>query len=148
MRATALAFVLLALSATTGTALAQGVAEPCDNCGTVVKVTMTTSEATAWRPLGTVAAGSVGDDLAQPGRTTTTFQFSPGDSKPSMVALGAAGGVAYVKRPQGYQRPRWEIAVRMDGGPTRSITTDYDPLVADGDRVRVYGTQLERIAPR
>jgi len=148
MRATALAYVLLAASVASAPVLAQGTPDSCDNCGKVVKVTMATSEATAWRPLGTVAAGSVGDDLAQPGRTTTTFQFTPGEKKPQMVALGAAGGVAYTKQSRDYQRPRWDIAIRMDGGEMRTISTDYDPLVQDGDRVRVFGTQLERIAPQ
>jgi len=61
------------------------------------------------------------------------------------VMLGAAGGAGYAKRPNSYERPRWEIVVRMDDGSRRTVNNDYEPALREGDRVRVYGTQLERI---
>jgi hypothetical protein len=36
----------------------------------------------------------------------------------------------------------------MDGGGTRTIPSAYDPLIQPGDRVRVYGTQLEMVTSR
>jgi outer membrane lipoprotein SlyB len=145
MRAPALAAVaLLALNA--GSAPAQAPSAACDNCGKVVSVQIVSTEESSWRPLGTISAGAAGDGMAQPGQTTTALSFSRGE-RPTVVSIGAAGGVAYAKRPQAYQRPRWDVEIRMDRGDTRTIRTDYDPLIDAGDRVRVYGTQLERIAP-
>ena len=60
-----------------------------------------------------------------------------------MVLLGAAGGAGYATRPKAYERPRWQIVVRMDGGGQRTVHHDYEPALREGDRVRVYGTQLE-----
>ena len=64
----------------------------------------------------------------------------------NMVLLGAAGGAGYAKRPNAYERPRWEIKVRMDAGGVRTVTHDYEPALREGDRVRVYGTQLELVS--
>jgi ABC-type amino acid transport substrate-binding protein len=40
---------------------------------------------------------------------------------------------------------RWEIVVKMDRGGVRTVTNDYEPALREGDRVRVYGTQLELV---
>lgn len=123
--------VLLMLA--TATALPAAAQSPCDNCGRIEEI-RTVRESAAWTPLGTM--GSVG---AGTGRTTTAFNLSTG----SMVVLGAAGGAGYAKRPQSYERPRWEIAVRMDAGGTRLVSQAYEPALRVGDRVRVFGAQLE-----
>ena len=41
---------------------------------------------------------------------------------------------------------RWEVSVRMDDGTRRTLSQSYEPAVGEGDRVRVYGTQLELFA--
>lgn len=122
--------ILLAVALGAVPAAAQ---ERCDNCGRIegVRSVRSTSEAL---PLGTM--GSVQDTS---GRVTTQYNFTSG----SMVVLGAAGGAGYARRPRSAERERWEIAVRMDDGSRRTVTHDYEPALQAGDRVRVYGTQLE-----
>ena len=53
------------------------------------------------------------------------------------------GGAGYARRPSAYERPRWEIRVKMDAGGLRTVSQGYEPALREGDRVRVYGTQLE-----
>ena len=116
-------------------ALAQ---EKCANCGRVESVREYTAK-TDWTPLGATATAGVNPSAADAGRVSTQYNFSTGN----VVLLGAAGGAGYAKRPNSYERPRWEIAVRMDDGSRRTVTHDYEPAIQAGDRVRVYGTQLE-----
>jgi hypothetical protein len=116
-------------------ALAQ---ERCDNCGRIESIRTTTARET-WTPLGGTTMPSSPTD--QPGRVTSQYNFTTGN----MVLLGAAGGAGYAKRPNAYERPRWEIRVKMDGGGLRTVTHDYEPALREGDRVRVYGTQLELV---
>ena len=116
-------------------ALAQ---ERCDNCGRIESIRTATARET-WTPLGGVTMPSNPTD--QPGRVTSQYNFTTGN----MVLLGAAGGAGYAKRPNAYERPRWEIRVKMDGGTIRTVTHDYEPALREGDRVRVYGTQLELV---
>lgn len=116
-------------------ALAQ---EKCANCGRVESVREYTAK-TGWTPLGATATAGANPSAADAGRVSTQYNFSTGN----VVLLGAAGGAGYAKRPNSYERPRWEIAVRMDDGSRRTVTHDYEPVIQAGDRVRVYGTQLE-----
>lgn len=141
-RLVAIAFALATLAASdTG---AQTTEDRCDNCGRVQSVKLMAEQTTSWRPLGSVSPGSITGDF-NPGRTTTTFAIGPQGRNDGIVILGAAGGAAYAKRPQAYERQRWEIVIKMDSGVPRTIQTDYDPLLQEGDRVRVYGTQLELV---
>jgi len=116
-------------------ALAQ---EKCANCGRVESVREYTAK-TGWTPLGATATAGANPSAADAGRVSTQYNFTTGN----VVLLGAAGGAGYAKRPNSYERPRWEIAVRMDDGSRRAVTHDYEPTLREGDRVRVYGTQLE-----
>jgi outer membrane lipoprotein SlyB len=118
-------------------ALAQ---EKCANCGRVESVREYTAK-TGWTPLGATASAGANPSAGDAGRVSTQYNFSTGN----VVLLGAAGGAGYAKRPNSYERPRWEIAVRMDDGSRRTVTHDYEPAIQAGDRVRVYGTQLELI---
>jgi outer membrane lipoprotein SlyB len=123
------------LAATAVPALAQ---EKCANCGRVESVREYTAK-TGWTPLGATASAGANPSAADAGRVSTQYNFSTGN----MVLLGAAGGAGYAKRPNSYERPRWEIVVRMDDGSRRTVSHDYEPTLREGDRVRVYGTQLE-----
>ena len=123
------------LAATAVPALAQ---EKCANCGRVESVREYTAK-TGWTPLGATATAGANPSAADAGRVSTQYNFTTGN----VVLLGAAGGAGYAKRPNSYERPRWEIAVRMDDGSRRAVTHDYEPVMQVGDRVRMYGTQLE-----
>lgn len=127
--------VLAALAAVAAPALAQGT---CANCGRIESIGQTTV-ATGWTPLGAMASAGAPQSAADAGRVSTQYNFSSGN----VVLLGAAGGAGYAKRPNAYQRPRWQVAVRMDDGSRRSVSLDYEPELREGDRVRVFGTQLE-----
>jgi outer membrane lipoprotein SlyB len=135
MTATRRLLVAALLVATALPAMAQ---DKCANCGRVESVRESTAK-TGWTPLGAMASAGANPAAADAGRVSTQYNFTSGN----MVLLGAAGGAGYAKRPNSYERPRWEIAVRMDDGSRRAVTHDYEPAVQVGDRVRVYGTQLE-----
>jgi outer membrane lipoprotein SlyB len=135
MRALVALLALLAC-ASAGVAFAQ---QSCDNCGRIEWIRSITTKET-WTPLGAVTPDSVTPGGGnQPGRVTSAYNFTSGN----MVLLGAAGGAGYAKRPNAYDRPRWEVGVKMDIGSNRVLSQSYEPALREGDRVRVYGTQLE-----
>ena len=141
----ATAVVSLAAVAAFG-ALAQPPA-PCDNCGTVTDIRQTT-EKNSWTPLGTVVpSAGPGDSIGTTGRVTSEFQIGPQGKNRGLVILGSAGGSSYARRPDSYQQPRWDVDVKMDAGGTRTLPLRYEPPFQPGDRVRVYGTQLELVQP-
>jgi outer membrane lipoprotein SlyB len=115
--------------------------EACDRCGTIASIRQATSK-DSWTPLGTVSSSGAGSsDLAPMG--VTQYQVGRDLSKQGTVVLGAAGGVAYQSRPSSLNAQRWELVVRMDDGSVRSLTQTYQPMLQSGDRVRVFGTQVE-----
>ena len=123
--------------------------ERCDNCGTVADIRQSSSKST-WTPLGSVAPGTSSsvDELNTPGRVTATYQVGRDLKNQGMVLLGSAGGGSYSRRPNEYVQSRYDLTVTMDaGGPPRSVSMSYDPPFRVGDRVRVFGTQLELIQP-
>lgn len=131
------------LAAAGGPALAQTTG--CDNCGVVVSIVVGKQKQT-WTPLGAMAPGTVpgsSGDIESASRVTSNFQIGKGLSNEGMVLLGSAGGAGYAKRPNSYEKPRWEVTVKMDKGPQRVLSLGYEPLVREGDRVRVFGSQIE-----
>lgn len=115
--------------------------ETCDRCGTIASIRQAASK-DSWTPLGTVSSSGAGtSDLAPMG--VTQYQVGRDLSKRGTVVLGAAGGVAYQSRPSALNVQRWELVVRMDDGSVRSVTQNYQPMLQSGDRVRVFGTQVE-----
>ena len=133
-------YVVLAASAD-----AQPPSGDCDSCGIVQSIQMT-SERAQWTPLGTATPSTVTPSGAMTGGVTQ-FQIGPQLKNQGIVMLGAAGGAAYAKRPGVYEKPRWEVAVKMDRGGMRIISQSYEPMLREGDRVRVIGTQLDLVNP-
>jgi outer membrane lipoprotein SlyB len=126
-------------------AWAQGAAA-CSNCGTVQSISPVNVKQ-QWTPLGSMPeSGAVGGGpTGQPG-SSTMFSIGPGFSNRGMVVVGAAGGAAYAQKPNEYQRQRWDVTVKMDSGPPpRVVNLSYEPFFQEGDRVRVFGNQLELI---
>jgi len=134
---------LLALAwlMTCASAFAQTADQPsaCANCGVVVSIVRVV-EQESWTPLGVSSAASSATSGDVQGRTAFACG---GEGKPSLVLVGAAGGAVYAKRPNSYQRPRWDVTVKLDTGATRVLPQLYEPLLREGDRVRVFGTQVE-----
>ena len=135
---------LCVLAVITGAAFAQP-PEGCDACGVVLSIRMTT-ERTQWTPLGS-ATPSVVTAGGTPTGAVTQLSIGPKFQSQGIVVLGAAGGAAYAKRPNAYEKPRWDVTVKMDRGGTRIVTQSYEPLLREGDRVRIMGTQLELVNP-
>lgn len=114
----------------------------CDRCGTIQAINRTTAK-DQWTPLGSVSASPLGSGDPTNPSAVTMYQIGKDFSKQGTVLVGAAGGAAYQTRPRELNAPRWEVLVRMDAGGTRTVTQNYEPMLREGDRVRVLGTQLE-----
>lgn len=123
----------------------QAVMDNCDRCGKVESIQPVTAK-DQWTPLGSVATSPLGAGANNGSPAAVTMvQIGPGFSNQGAVLIGAAGGAAYGTRPAGLNRQRWEVIVRMDGGGTRAVTQNYEPMLREGDRVRVMGNQLELV---
>ena len=112
--------------------------DDCGQCGRIVSIKQTMVKE-QWTPLGT-GAGFDSD-----ARAATMFQIGPGLTNQGKVLVGAAGGAAYQKTPNAYEKPRWEVTVKMDTGQTRVMTLAYEPYVLEGDRVRISGRNVELV---
>jgi len=75
----------------------------------------------------------------------TQYKIGRDLSNQGQVTIGAAGGAVYQTRPTQRNLTRWEIVVRMDDGSGRTVVQNYEPLLQVGDRVRVFGTQIELV---
>jgi len=113
----------------------------CDRCGKVEAIRQGATQS-QWTPLGSVpSVSAAGSDLSP--SSVTAYRIGKDLSNQGQVMLGAAGGAVYQSRPSQRNATRWEIVVRMDDGSARSVTQNYEPLLQVGDRVRVFGTQVE-----
>jgi hypothetical protein len=121
-------------------------APACGNCGTIIAIDALASEQQL-TSVGVVTPGTLAGDNGggQAGRVTAQFAIGRGFTNDGMVLLGSAGGAAYARTPPNAPQKRWEVTVRMDDGTRRSLRQSYEPSLVEGDRVRVYGTQLELI---
>jgi hypothetical protein len=130
----------------TASVWAQGTSA-CANCG-IVQTIRPVSDRQQWTPLGTVSDSAAfgGGPGGQPG-ASAMLSIGPGGTNRGMVMVGAAGGAAYAQKPNDYKRQRWEVVVKMDDGPPRTLSLAYEPFVQEGDRVRVSGNQLELVNP-
>ena len=115
----------------------------CDRCGRIESIRQATTRE-QWIPLGSVPSRADAGSNISPS-AVTTFKIGPGFSNQGQVMIGAAGGAMYQTSPSERNATRWEIVVRMDDGSVRSVSQNYEPLLQVGDRVRVFGTQLELI---
>ena len=148
-RAILLAMLALAAAATVPASAQITPADAaCGNCGTVQSITPV-SQRQQWTPLGSVPeASAMGGGPGGQSGSATMLSIGPGFTNRGMVVVGAAGGAAYAQKPNEYQRQRWDVTVKMDSGPPpRVVNLSYEPFVQEGDRVRVFGNQLELVNP-
>ena len=139
-----IAAMLLASPVAAQTAAPGAAAGDCDRCGKIESIRPVTAKDT-WTPLGSVSGSPLGDGSATTPSGVTMYQIGPGFSKQGTVLIGAAGGAAYRTRPTELNAKRWEIVVRMDAGGAKSVIQNYEPMLREGDHVRVMGTQLELV---
>jgi len=140
----ALALSLLLIAAVAAAQPATFSGGVCDNCGVITSINTSVQEE-QWQPLGVVPApGSLSSPGGNEGRSAFAFGS---DGSRGLVLIGAAGGAVYAKRQNSYQRTRWDVTVKMDRGNTRVVQQRYEPVLREGDRVRILGTQLELIEP-
>jgi outer membrane lipoprotein SlyB len=127
-----------------GVARGPAPADPCDRCGKIESIRVVAAK-DQWMPLGTVSTSPLGSVSNGNTSAVTMVQIGPGFSNQGAVLIGAAGGAAYGSRPDQLNRQRWEVVVRMDAGGQRAVLQNYEPMLREGDRVRVMGTQLELV---
>jgi outer membrane lipoprotein SlyB len=70
-----------------------------------------------------------------------------GKDKDLVTILGAAGGAfaGHQIERQVRASKRWEIAVRLDDGSQRTLSSEVEPVWHAGDRVRLVNDQLQRV---
>jgi outer membrane lipoprotein SlyB len=113
----------------------------CERCGIVETIRQAANQFQP-TPLGTMPSVASGSSGLNPS-SITAYQI--GRDNQGQVTLGAAGGAVYQQNKPTQRVTRWEIVVRMDDGSARSVTQNYEPLLQVGDRVRVFGTQVELV---
>ena len=111
----------------------------CDRCGKIEAIRQAITK-DQWTPLGSVPSSA---DIGPSGMTM--YKIGKDFKNEGQVLVGAAGGTVYRTQPNQRNVTRWEVTVRMDDGSARTLTQNYEPLLQVGDRVRVFGTQIELV---
>jgi len=108
---------------------------PVGNVGVVESVREVKEPGDA-KGVGAIAGGVVGGVLGN----------KLGKGKGLATVLGAAGGAFAGHQVEKRVRAdkHWEIAVRLDDGSQRTLTSDAEPARHAGDRVRIVDGKLER----
>jgi outer membrane lipoprotein SlyB len=85
--------------------------------------------------VGAVAGGVVGGVLGH----------KLGKKKPLVTVVGAAGGALAGHQIEKHARgeKRWEVAVRLEDGSQRTLSSEVEPAWRTGDRVRVVDNRLQ-----
>ena len=85
--------------------------------------------------VGAVAGGVVGGVLGH----------KLGKKKPLVTVVGAAGGAFAGHQIEKHARgeKHWEVAVRLDDGSQRTLSSELEPTWRAGDRVRVVDNRLQ-----
>jgi hypothetical protein len=129
---------LSAVAHAQGAPAVPGCAEfPCGRIESIRQVTVKEN----WTPLGTTGTQPTGSRSG----AVTSFEIGPGASNQGMVLLGSSGGANYRKSPNSYEKPQWQVTVKLDSGRSRVLTLAYEPYVREGDRVRVAGNSVELV---
>ena len=124
-----------------GAAFGADAQTPCADCGQIQSIRFVEEEGKS-TGLGAVAGGVLGGVIGH--------QIGGGTGQTVATIAGAAGG-AYVgntvekkKNTKGY----WQVAIRMDGGTTRTFRYTNQPSVREGERVKLVdgGKRLALIA--
>jgi outer membrane lipoprotein SlyB len=87
--------------------------------------------------VGAVAGGVVGGVVGN----------KLGKGKGLVTILGAAGGAFAGHQIEKHARAtkQWEIAVRLDDGSQRTLSSDVEPVWHAGDRVRLVDDKLQKV---
>lgn len=107
----------------------------CDTCGVVVSVNQVKVKG---KPdyLGAIVGGVAGAALGN--------QVGKGDGKTAATVLGAVGGAVAGREVEKRARSgiRYDVAVKLDDGSSRTISYQADPGVAVGAKVQFEGDTL------
>ena len=119
---------------TTPPALRQSVAKPMGQLAVVESVREVNEPGEA-KGVGAVAGGVVGGVLG----------LKLGKKKPLVTVAGAAGGAFAGHQIEKHARgeKHWEVAVRLDDGSQRTLSSEVEPAWRAGDRVRVVDNRLQ-----
>lgn len=134
---------LAALLCVAGATLAQAPAQPakCTDCGVVKSIRYVEEQGQA-SGLGAVAGGVVGGVIGH--------QFGSGRGNTVATVAGAAGGAyaGHQVEKSTKKKAYWSVAIKMDGGNTRTFTYADKPTVQEGERVKLVdgGKRLALIA--
>lgn len=113
----------------------------CADCGVVRSVRYVEDKGEA-SGLGAIAGGVVGGVIGH--------QIGSGRGN-TVATIAGAGGGAYAGHQIEKNRNKksyWSVAIRMDGGDTRSFTFGSKPAVKEGERVKLVdgGKRLALLA--